>query len=453
LKNSILDSRAIYNEKLYVNAASQGERKNQNYQRLEQDRNRIVVEKNVLFGGNQISTHFNALGECFVIVETQSLLYYCQIAMLKNQFCNCIDPLNGAKLKLIEKQSASEFNLQLFTTHLYHNEFNNSNLPSFLSMSSLKGRSAMFRHSIHSIESITPSTLYTNGCGISFIANISLNMEKISTGGACRDVDFTKAFVKIVQTEDNVHYESESHLREIMFATLDILLQTKCVLPTVGTILDLNFLSKFVDFNTLQSIKNNSQCIIGANEFSIPASITMWSATDLTSFTTSAENRPITLNFFRYVLLNFVGGCARSMHNAFTTKNDQDEYIALDNDRCLFTSNTFLSKSIPRTHIRRWLRWSNLLFGNKFCLFAQQNVEQIEPLIRSIWQLFDFHSNNLQNDSCENFISLFKSMLKRDPLAYFLLQTKDIIFSEICQRLQKFLNHFRFNCLINFSKK
>ena len=141
------------------------------------------------------------------------------------------------------------------------------------------------------------------------------------------------------------------------------------------------------------------------------------------------------------------------MHNAFTTKNDQDEYIALDNDRCLFTSNTFLSKSIPRTHIRRWLRWSNLLFGNKFCLFAQQNVEQIEPLIRSIWQLFDFHSNNLQNDSCENFISLFKSMLKRDPLAYFLLQTKDVILLEICQRLHRFLNHFRIKCPIDFLLK
>jgi len=270
-----------------------------------------------------------------------------------------------------------------------------------------------------------PASLKEDGCGLGFSANLSVNVDESELCFQNHKTPSLRAMIKSVKFADESLPNSESHLREIIFSALDRVLETNIALPTVGRWLNLRTLQRVHNHEVLvPKLYKYAACLIQNDR--LPVSVNMWASSPVENITFNISQAIDSPELFRYVLINFIGGCFRTLGNVFKAR---DVYLAIDNDRC-FHYDLFAYSYLSD--------YWQLLLEPSTCAYVQKNPLYIRDLLIQLRQLLDEGRGSL--------LPRITAELVRDPLADLLLQDLVGFYKHVDARVHTVVNHFIHTC-------
>ena len=182
------------------------------------------------------------------------------------------------------------------------------------------------------------------GCGVSM--KIKFNDDTSTSTSTSPDTSASlsssqqtsAAFFKLQISENNTHYDAETHLREILASYLDTLLQTNVVPPCIGYRLPINekktknidqdMKNQLISFtscsnNTSDTDNDTSLILDGSLMMHVP-NITQIRRGYEIAYMAYKEFHPIAI---KYAIFLYVAGCVKSRHNHFGVRH-LDPYTA-----------------------------------------------------------------------------------------------------------------------------
>jgi hypothetical protein len=182
---------------------------------------------------------------------------------------------------------------------------------------------------------------HCKGCGVSMMIKFNDTFSEKSSSKTA------EAFFKLQISENNTHYDAESHVREILASYLDTVLKTNVVPPCIGYTLEINENKKNIDQDTKNKIYNYTSCSTNTNNTStllldgslmmyVPNVTQIWRGYEI-AYTAYVKQRQ---NAIRYSIFLYLAGCVKSRHNHFGIRHsghhtmNNTDYVAIDNDRC-----------------------------------------------------------------------------------------------------------------------
>ena len=308
------------------------------------------------------------------------------------------------------------------------------------------------------MSNVEPTSLHTDwGCGISMQLLFHTRTQSLPIPIT------TKTFFK-ASYADMLHYDAESHLREIKAFYLDQILQTNVVLPCVGYHLDRRRILE--DVEKWGIIRGNLECIDekkrGADS-SVEGSIMLWmydlEEVEKETIVESAgllnedverhqEDEEELLSAMNYAIFHYLGACMKSEHNHFSYRkkkrgdhNAVDDnfgrrYIAIDNDRCMTPKQIFSNREIvPDLHFNRIQLWENLVF-QRICHVPLHRL----PVMRIVQEAA------YEATESSTISHRLRKALEADVLSNELLNSEQEAFNEIDDRIFKLGDYVRKKC-------
>ncbi|CAH1273779.1 Hypp5199 [Branchiostoma lanceolatum] len=205
-------------------------------------------------------------------------------------------------------------------------------------------------------------------CGVSFAADLY----------QYTDSDCQKTKVQLKSVFSNIlHFQGESHLRELKAHYFDRVMKTSLTPPSFGMILDF---SNIMDKNASALAREDVDCTLSdRNENGVSAFVTAW-LPDIGMYTRLSvllADLVHPKNFFTYVPFLYLANCMKSGHSHFADK-ETNNYVLIDNDRCLVPERV-ASGDMPPAYRYRLDRLSDILFTKSHvCKVPEEMIERLK---------------------------------------------------------------------------
>ncbi|XP_035694560.1 uncharacterized protein LOC118428570 [Branchiostoma floridae] len=205
-------------------------------------------------------------------------------------------------------------------------------------------------------------------CGVSFAADLY----------QYTDSDCQKSKVQLKSVFSNIlHFQGESHLRELKAHYFDRVMKTSLTPPSFGMILDF---SNIMDKNASALAREDVDCTLSdRNENGVSAFVTAW-LPDIGMYTRLSvllADLVHPKNFFTYVTFLYLANCMKSGHSHFADK-ETNNYVLIDNDRCLVPERV-ASGDMPPAYRYRLDRLTDILFTKSHvCKVPEEMMDRLK---------------------------------------------------------------------------
>ncbi|KAI8492588.1 hypothetical protein Bbelb_296290 [Branchiostoma belcheri] len=205
-------------------------------------------------------------------------------------------------------------------------------------------------------------------CGVSFAADLY----------QYTDSDCQKTKVQLKSVFSNIlHFQGESHLRELKAHYFDRVMKTSLTPPSFGMILDF---ANILDRNASSLAKSDVDCALSDRTATgVSAFVTAW-LPDIGMYTRLSvllADLVHPRNFFTYVAFLYLANCMKSGHSHFADK-ETNNYVLIDNDRCLVPERV-ASGDMPPAYRYRLDRLTDILFTKSHvCKVPQEMVDRLK---------------------------------------------------------------------------